>query len=156
MFAKITKLVASILIPLVIGFLGSFFTSSSVNNWYATINKPTFNPPNWIFGPVWTVLFFLIGISFYLVWKKGFGKNKIKIIGIYALQLLLNFIWSLLFFGLQSPALALIEIIILWFVILANIIIFYKSTKIAGYILIPYLLWVSFATVLNFAIFILN
>ncbi len=153
---KQIKLIISILIPLWAWFLGSFFTSNSVTTWYITLTKPSFNPPGWIFGPVWTILYILIWISFYLVWKENFGnKNKLAI-SIYSLQIFLNIIWSWLFFGLKSPTLALIEIIILWLVIIINIIVFYKINKKAGLILVPYLLWVSFATILNYFIFILN
>ena len=153
---KIFKLLISIFIPLIIGFLGSFFTSSSVNTWFLTLNKPFFNPPSFLFAPVWTTLYIMIGLSFYLVWSKNFGKEKQKVIGIYFLQLFLNLLWSLSFFGLQSPLLGLINIIVLWLVILANIILFFRVSKKASYLLVPYLLWVSFATILNFSIFILN
>ena len=153
---KIVKFLISIFIPLIIGFLGSFFTSSSVNTWFTTINKPSFNPPSFLFAPVWTTLYILIGLSFYLVWEKNFGKEKQKVIGVYSLQLFLNLLWSLLFFGLQNPLLGLINIIVLWLVILANIILFFRVSKKASYLLVPYLLWVSFATILNFSIFILN
>ena len=150
------KLIISVLIPLIIGFLGSFFTASSVDSWYATINKPSFNPPGWIFAPVWTTLYILIGVSFYSVWMKNFGEERKKVIIVYSMQLLLNLLWSVLFFGLRSPLLGLIDIIILIAFIIANTIIFYKISKTAGYLLIPYLLWVSFASVLNFSIFLLN
>ncbi|MBU0660874.1 tryptophan-rich sensory protein [Patescibacteria group bacterium] len=153
---KPCKLISSILIPLLIGFGGSFFTVSSINSWYSTINKPFFNPPNWIFSPVWTTLFILIGISFYLVWQKDFGKNKKQILAIYFTQLAFNFFWSIFFFALQNPLLAFIEIIILWILIFLNIKVFYKIDKRAGYLLIPYLLWVSFASILNLSIVILN
>jgi len=153
---KIFKLLISVVIPLIIGFLGSIFTSSSVTSWYTTINKPFFNPPSWLFGPVWTLIFILIGISFYLVWIKNFGKDKKLVIKVYYYQLFLNFLWSVLFFGLKSPLLALIEIVILWFFILNNMNIFYKISKTAGYLFIPYLLWVSFATILNFTIVLIN
>lgn len=150
------RLIISITIPLLIGLIGSFFTSSSVNTWYTTLNKPPFNPPNWLFGPVWTTLFILIGISFYLVWVFDFGRNKWLTIGCFSLNLLLNLVWSLFFFGFRNPFLAFIEIIILWIVILSNILIFYGISKLAGILLIPYLLWVSFASVLNYFIYILN
>ena len=153
---KIVKFLISIFIPLIIGFLGSFFTSSSVNTWFTTINKPSFNPPSFLFAPVWTTLYIMIGLSFYLVWTKNFGKEKEKVIGVYSFQLFLNLLWSFLFFGLQSPLLGLINIIVLWLVILANIILFFRVSKKASYLLVPYLLWVSFATILNFSIFILN
>lgn len=150
------KIIISLALPLAIGFIGSLFTSSSVNSWYLSINKPSFNPPNWIFAPVWTILFILIGISFYLVWQRNFGNNKKLLIGVFILNLLLNLIWSLLFFGLKNPFLAFIEIIILWLIILVNIIVFSKVSKLAGFLLIPYLLWVGFASALNYSIFILN
>lgn len=151
-----TKLAISIIIPLLTGFLGSFFTSSSVNTWYTTINKPAFNPPNWIFGPVWTILFILMGISFYLVWSLDFGNKKWLAIGIFSINLILNLSWSLLFFGLKNPFLAFVEIIALWLVILANVIIFYNTSKPASILLVPYLLWVSFASIVNYYIYILN
>ena len=150
------KLVISVLIPLIIGFLGSFFTASSVDSWFTTINKPSFNPPGWIFAPVWTTLYILIGLSFYLVWRNNFGEARKKVISVYFMQLLFNLLWSVLFFGLKSPLLGLIDIIILLILIIANTIIFYKISKTAGYLLIPYLLWVSFASILNFSIFLLN
>ncbi|ASI99046.1 TspO/MBR family protein [Thermococcus celer] len=150
------KLIVSILIPLIVGFAGSFFTSSSINSWYSTINKPSFNPPNWLFAPVWTLLFILIGISFYLVWNKDFGDIRSWVLLIYGANLALNLLWSLLFFGLRNPYLALIEIVILWFVILGNIIVFYRISRTAGLLLIPYLLWVTFASFLNYNIYILN
>lgn len=153
---NILKLVISILIPLIIGFSGSFFTSSSVDFWFTTINKPSFNPPDWIFAPVWTTLYILIGLSFYLIWKKNFGEIRKKVIAVFSLQLLFNLLWSVFFFGLRSPLLGLIDIIILLVFIIANTIIFYKISMTAGYLLIPYLLWVSFASILNFSIFLLN
>ncbi|MCT4617049.1 MAG: tryptophan-rich sensory protein [Candidatus Gracilibacteria bacterium] len=129
---------------------------NSIDSWYTNLEKPFFNPPNWIFGPVWTILYIMIGISFYLIWKKGFGKQKNKLILVYSIQLLLNFLWSFSFFYFKSPTLGLINIIILLIFIILNIIYFYKSNKIAGYLLFPYLIWVIFATILNFYIFILN
>lgn len=153
---KVGKLVSSILLPLIIGFVASFFTQSSVDTWYQTIDKPVFNPPDWVFAPVWTLLYILIGIAFYLVWEKNFGSNKKKVLTIYFVQLFLNFLWSLLFFGLQSPILGLIEIVILWIFIFMNIKVFYKVTKPAGYLLIPYLIWVSYALLLNLSIVIIN
>ncbi len=152
---NLVKLAISIVIPLIIGFLGSFFTRSSVSSWYLTIAKPVFQPPSWLFGPVWTFLFILIGISFYLIWINKY-KNKNLAYIIYSIQLFLNFLWSLLFFGLRNPLYALIEIFVLWAIILTNIIVFYKISKASAFLLIPYLLWVTFATILNFAIVLLN
>jgi len=154
---KILKLIASILICQGVGSIGALFTSPAILTWYTTIQKPSFNPPNWIFAPVWTLLFLMMGISLYFVWSKGWEDKKIKIaVFIFSAQLALNIFWSLLFFGLQSPFYAFIEIIILWLAILLTIISFYKISKIATYLLLPYILWVSFAAVLNFSILILN
>jgi tryptophan-rich sensory protein len=152
------KLIISILIPLVIGFIGSFFTTSAISSWYAGLNKPVFNPPNWIFGPVWTLLYIMIGVSIYLVWinkekKKGMKKKAFWIFGI---QLFLNFIWSILFFGNHLISFAFVDIILLWIAIIFNMYFCYKISKISSCLLFPYLLWVSFASVLNFAILILN
>jgi len=154
--SKITKFIISLIIPLLVGFGGSFFTRNSLQDWYATLNKPIFNPPGWLFAPVWTLLYILIGIAFYLVWINNFGQKRETNIGIYAIQLILNLLWSVFFFGLKNPLLALVDIVILWFLILANIIVFSKVSKTSGRLLIPYLLWVSFATLLNFSIFVLN
>lgn len=146
------KLIISILICEFAGIIGSIFTSRSVTEWYPTLVKPSINPPSWIFAPVWTILFLLMGISLYLVWNK---KNKIALI-FFSIQLGLNILWSIIFFGLKSPLFAFIEIILLWVSILITIIKFYKISKNAAYLLIPYLLWVTFAAILNFLIFKLN
>jgi benzodiazapine receptor len=153
---KIFKFLVAIFIPLIVGFLGSLFTSSSVDSWYITINKPSFTPPNWLFAPVWTALYIIMGISFYLVWIKGSGGLKRKAFTVYSFQLLLNLLWSMFFFGLRSPLIGFINIVVLWLFIVANIVLFYKISKVAGSLLIPYFLWVSFASVLNFSVYILN
>lgn len=153
-FAKLFVSVAGVLL---IGYIGSFFGISSIDGWYQTLIKPSFNPPNWIFGPVWTLLYILIGISFYLVWTSDVGINlKKKAYLIFAVQLVLNLIWTFLFFGNQMIFGALIDIALLWIAILLNIFAFYKISKCAGKLLIPYLLWVSFAAFLNYSIWILN
>ena len=157
---KTIKLIASILICLSAGWIGSIFTSSSVNAWYKTINKPSFNPPNWAFAPVWTMLFILMGAALFLVWS--FEKNQDKIhlkknaLFVFFLQLIFNILWSSAFFGLKSPAFGLIIILILWALILITIIQFFKISKIAAWLLTPYILWVSFAALLNFTIWTLN
>ena len=148
----IFKLLISVGFPLLIGFLGSFFTASSVSTWYVTLNKPSFNPPNWVFGPVWTVLYILMGISLFLVWK---SDNRLAFI-LFGVQLGLNLLWSLLFFGLQQPFFAFIEIVLLWGAIIATIIVFYSISRIAALLLVPYILWVTFAAILNFMIYWLN
>lgn len=140
-----------------VGLLGTPFTLSAIPNWYKTLNKPFFAPPNWIFGPVWISLYFLMGVSFYLIWQRGWKKKKVKTAGLFfGAQLVLNFLWSPLFFGLRSPLLGLITIILMWLLILMTMRKFYPLSKRAFYLLVPYFLWVSFATVLNAAIFILN
>lgn len=147
---KILLLILSTGLCLGAGIVGSFFTVSSIPTWYVTLNKPVFSPPNWIFAPVWTILYILMGISLYLVWQKG------KVPFIFWIQLILNTVWSIVFFGMKNPALALVDIIALWIIIILTIKSFYKISKTAGYLLIPYLLWVSFAAILNLAIVILN
>ncbi len=154
---KFFKLVASIIIPQLAGLIGSVFTISSVKNWYPTINKPSFTPPSWLFAPAWTLLFLLMGISLYLVWQKGLETPGVKkALIIFGVQLILNILWSVLFFGLRSPLLGLIDIIPLIVLIILNIIQFKKINLTAGYLLVPYLLWTSFAAILNFSILILN
>ncbi len=153
----IIKLVVSLVITLGAGFLGSIATSQSVRTWYLVINKPPITPPSWLFGPVWTALFVLMGIAFYLVWQKGTGIEGVKIaMIIFIIQLVLNILWSFSFFALRSPLLGFVNIIVLWVLILATIILFVKITPVAGYLLIPYILWVSFASVLNGWIMVLN
>lgn len=149
------KLIISILLCLIVGFLGSIFTSKSVSTWYSTLNKPSFNPPSWVFAPVWTILFILMGISFYLVWNSG-NKNINLAILFFIIQLVLNVLWSLFFFGMQSPLYALIDIVFLWIMILLTIIQFYLILPLSAYLMIPYILWVSFAAVLNFILWKLN
>ncbi len=153
---KYTRIILSILLPLLVWFVSSYFTLNSIESWYLDLNKPFFNPPNWIFWPVWTMLYILIWISFYIVWNKWFWTNKSKTKIVYFIQLFLNFLWSFSFFYLESPLLWLINIIILWVIIIYNIILFCKIDRKAWFILIPYLFWVSFATILNLYIYLLN
>ena len=177
---NIINLSISIIICEFAGVIGSIFTFPAIGAWYKNLNKPVFNPPSWIFGPVWTFLFLLMGISFYLVWKeKWVVKNKIgiankkswnvlstklwegdwqkvNIITIFFVQLVLNICWSIIFFGARSPAVAFFELLALWFAILFTIINFYRVSKTAAYLLMPYILWVSFAGVLNFVLWIIN
>jgi benzodiazapine receptor len=151
------KLLASIIICQAAGVIGSIFTASSIPTWYAQLRKPTFNPPNWIFGPVWILLFLLMGISLYLLWSEGLQADGVKeALIVFSVQLILNIIWSILFFGLKNPFLAFIEIIALWLTILLTMLLSYKVSPAASYLFIPYMLWVSFAAVLNLYIFRLN
>ncbi|MBU0758165.1 MAG: tryptophan-rich sensory protein [Nanoarchaeota archaeon] len=154
---KYVKLIASIVITQLAGILGSFFTITSISSWYSALNKPWFNPPNWIFGPVWTALYLMMGISLFLVWNKGVRtKIQKRAVFIFGVQLGLNSLWSILFFGIRSPLFAFIEIIFLWIAIVMTIGYFIRISKAAAYLLIPYILWVSFAAALNLSILMLN
>ena len=154
---KLSKFVASILICEGVGLISTPFTIAAIPTWYVTLQKPFFSPPNWVFAPVWTILYFLMGISVYLIWEQGLKKKKVKeALKFFLIQLALNFMWSLFFFGLRAPFLAFIEIVILWLAIFVTIKKFYPLSRLAAYLLVPYLLWVSFAALLNFAIVLLN
>jgi tryptophan-rich sensory protein len=151
------KLVIAIVVSEAAGGLGSIFTSSAIPTWYATLSRPALNPPNWVFAPVWTTLFVLMGIAAFLIWKQGTDKPKVReALKIFLGQLILNVLWSFIFFGLHNPGLAFLEIIFLWLAILATILSFSKISKTAAYLLIPYIAWVSFASYLNLAIWRLN
>lgn len=149
------KLIFSILIAQSAGFLGAIATTSNIPTWYATLNKPFFNPPSWLFGPVWTLLFLLMGIAFYLIWIKKKSPWHPSL-SWYWIQLILNTLWSFIFFGAHNPGLALVEIFFLWFAIFKTIKAFSSINQTAAKLLYPYLAWVSFATLLNAAIFWLN
>lgn len=181
---NIFKLIVSIVICEFAGIIGSFFMDSTsspqaisaIPNWYAGLAKPALNPPNWVFGPVWTLLYLLMGVSLYLVWKNDWkienhileGKRKtwnylserfwtgtlqkVNVIAIFSIQLVLNILWSFIFFGLKNPGLAFFEILALWFAILYTIINFYRISKASVYLLLPYIIWVSFAGYLNYSI----
>lgn len=151
------KLIISIAIPLAIGATSGFFTVTGVESWYQTINKPSWNPPSWIFGPVWTSLYVMMGIALYLVWKSDSSSilKKTAII-LFAVQLLLNFFWSFIFFNQQQIGWALAEMLIMWVLILLTIFAFANVSKTAAWLLVPYIAWVSFAAILNFTIWKLN
>lgn len=146
------RLIISLILPQLAGLVGSFFTAPAISNWYAFLEKPSFNPPSWIFGPAWILLYILMGISSYLVWQKG---DK-KALTIFWIHLFFNALWSIVFFGLQNPGLAFLNIIVIWVFIIVLIIKFWKINKWSSILLIPYLLWVSFASVLNYFIWQLN
>ncbi|PST81936.1 TspO protein [Pedobacter yulinensis] len=150
-------LAISLAITLAVGALGGLLTARSVNGWYKTLAKPSFNPPAEVFGPVWTALFILIGTAAYLVWRK---RHEVlhwpRIVAVYAIQLILNLMWSFLFFYLRDVALALAEVLVFLVVIAMNGLVFYRVDRRAGFLFIPYFLWVSFAAVLNWQIYILN
>lgn len=153
---KIITAIISIAIAQGAGLIGAVFTTSSVTSWYLTINKPFWNPPSWIFGPVWTLLYVFMGIAAYLVWQQRDLPGAKLALSVYALQLVLNTLWSILFFGLKNPGLALVEIIFLLVSIIITTVLFWRITPLAGALMIPYLVWVSFATYLNYTIWQLN
>jgi translocator protein len=149
--------IINIAIPLAMGAIGAWFTSQYVKTWYVTLNKPSFNPPNWVFAPVWTTLFILMGIAAYLVWlKRKEVQYFTRTVAIYLIQLVLNVMWSFLFFYAHEIGIALFEIIALLLAIIINAMVFYKIDKTAGLLFIPYILWVGFATILTYSIFSLN
>ncbi|MFA5828668.1 MAG: TspO/MBR family protein [Candidatus Shapirobacteria bacterium] len=154
---NLSKLFVSVVGCELVGILGTPFTLSAIPGWYAGLNKPSFAPPNWLFGPAWTTLYFLMGVAIYLVWKQGWKKNEVKTAGRYFLvQLFLNFIWSPIFFGLRAPVAGLIVIVAMWVMIAMTMKKFYPLSRPAFYLLLPYILWVSFATMLNAGIVLLN
>jgi translocator protein len=154
--SDIIKLVVSIGLPLAVGAIAGMYTSAAVPEWYANLNRPSFNPPGWVFGPVWTVLYILIGISLFLIWKEEPGQARNWAIGVFFVQLALNFAWSFIFFYSKMIGPALLEIIVLWITIVIMLLLFYRIRPLAAYINIPYLLWVSFATALNASYYLLN
>lgn len=151
------KFVISIVVCQATGLAASIFTRESVTTWYRILNKPSFNPPDWLFAPVWITLYALMGISLYLVWRKGFSFKEVQYsLGIFLVQLIVNSLWSFVFFGSRSISGGLIVIIILWVLILITILSFYKISSASAFILIPYLLWVTYAAILNISIWQLN
>lgn len=154
---KLFTFIFILILPQLFGIIGAVVTAFSVTTWYPTLIKSPLNPPGWVFAPVWTILFLFMGIAAYYVWDKGWKNKNVKIaLAIFMGQLVLNLLWSILFFGFHRPDLAFIEICVLWLAILATIISFNKISKLAAILLIPYLLWVSFAAYLNFSIWQIN
>ena len=164
------KLVIAIVVSELAGIIGSVFTISSIPTWYAGLVKPALNPPAWVFGPAWTTLYALMGVAAFLIWREydkltlseveGLviqRKKQIKIaLSIFLGQLVLNTLWSIIFFGLHSPGWALVDIVLLWLAIVWTIAVFYKISRPAAWLLVPYILWVSFASYLNYSIWMLN
>lgn len=151
------KLITAILVSLSAGAIGSYFTAPAIPEWYEGLMKPALNPPSWVFAPVWTILYVMMGVSAFLVWKRGWNRRDVKkSMMVFGLQLVLNSVWSILFFGLRDPGLAMIGIILLWFSIVWTMILFKKVSKASFYLLIPYIAWVSFASYLNYSIWVLN
>ena len=151
------KLVISVAIPLAVGGLSGFATARGVSTWYPTLAKPPFNPPAWVFGPVWTLLYIMMGVAVFFVWRKGLDADGVRIaLTVFAIQLVLNGLWSILFFGLHAPGWALVEIILLWAAIGTTTWLFWRVAPVAGALMLPYWAWVSFATVLNASLWSLN
>lgn len=138
------------------GFAGSICTAKSVSNWYSTLCKPSFHPPSWIFAPVWTTLYALMGIASFIIYNEKDKKGAPLALFIFSLQLALNLLWTVIFFCMKTPFFALVEILFLWVTILLTIILFWSISKKAALLLIPYLIWVSFASILNFKLWRLN
>lgn len=156
-FRKTVEMIVSIIICQSAGIIGSVFTVKSITTWYDTLNKPVFNPPNWLFGPVWLMLYTMMGISLYLIWQKRKTNGAVRFsLWIFAVHLALNAMWTLIFFGAKLLLPAFMEIVLLWIMIIITIYLFGRISKPAGLLLVPYLLWVSFASILNFSIWLLN
>jgi len=154
--AKFFKLLVSLIIPIGLGSIAGILTTKEIAGWYDSLNKPSFNPPSYLFGPVWTALYILMGVSMFLIWNTPKTELRQKALAIFGIQLFFNFWWSILFFSFHTVFLSLIDILIMWFLIIYMISLFKKIKPVAAYLQIPYLLWVSFATVLNISIWYLN
>ncbi|MFA6269098.1 MAG: TspO/MBR family protein [archaeon] len=156
---KAITLVGFVLLCEIVGAIGSIFTVPNISTWYYALIKPFFSPPNWLFGPVWTILFLLMGVGLYLVWEtkqKKYSKQRKTAINWFIVQFGFNLLWSYLFFGLRNPTFGFIGVLFLWVSIAITISKFYKVNPKAAYLLVPYILWVSFATILNYSIMVLN
>jgi benzodiazapine receptor len=154
---NVIRAAIAIAIPLLVGGISGLATARGVQDWFPTLVKPPFNPPSWVFGPVWTLLYVMMGIAAFMVWQKNWDNGIVKAaLGLFALQLILNGLWSVLFFGMRMPALAFADIILLWVSIGATVVFFWRVTPVAGMLLLPYGAWVTFAAVLNGSIWILN
>ncbi|MGP8132774.1 MAG: TspO/MBR family protein [Halobacteriota archaeon] len=154
--SDVIKLIVSVAVPLVAGLGSSVFTINSISTWYAALNKPWFNPPNAVFGPVWTILYILMGLALFLIWRSPRNRTRDIGIALFAAQLIVNVIWTLGFFGLQNIMYGLLTIVPLWILIAATIYQFYKVDRRASYLLVPYILWVTIATALNVSVYLLN
>jgi benzodiazapine receptor len=155
--SRLSRLVSAIVVCQLAGVVGSLFTVSSIPTWYAGLEKPFFAPPNWLFAPVWIFLYALMGVSLYIVWNQGTSKAAVRTaMYTFGVQLVLNALWSALFFGLESPLLGLVGIVALWVAIVVTIFRFYRVSKKAGLLLLPYIVWVTIATILNLSIWLLN
>lgn len=154
---SIIKFIVSVAVPLLCGFLGSLATRPAIETWYAGLTKPGFSPPNWLFGPAWTLLYILMGIAAFLVWNRGLDAPGVKpALVLFLVQLVLNLAWSFIFFAGRSPTWGFVEILVLWVAIVATMVQFFRVTPAAGWLLVPYIGWVTFASALNGALMVLN
>ncbi len=154
---EVPMLIGSILIPFVVGYIGTIVTLSQITTWYSTLSKPWWSPPNWLFGPVWTTLYLLMGIALFLIWREGLHRREVRFaILIFGVQLALNLLWSVVFFSFHALFGSFIIVMLLWLAILANIIAFLIISKWAGLLLVPYIIWVSIASYLNYSVYLLN
>jgi benzodiazapine receptor len=153
---QIIKLLVSLLLTLGVGTFSGIYTASAIPDWYASLNRPSFNPPNWVFGPVWTILYILLGVTFFQIWNLAPSPERNLAITVFLIQLLFNFCWSFIFFYFRLIGLALVDIIILWGSIIILLILVYKIKPLAAYLNIPYLIWVTFAMALNLGYYLLN
>ena len=154
--AKLLKLLGSLILPIGLGSIAGIITAKEISAWYAALNKPSFNPPGYLFGPVWSALYILMGVSMFLIWNTPKTKLRQKALTVFGVQLFFNFWWSILFFSFHTILLSLVDILLLWFLIIYMITLFKKIKPVAAYLQIPYLLWLTFATVLNICIWYLN
>jgi benzodiazapine receptor len=154
--AKLFKLLVSLILPIGLGSIAGIITAKEISEWYAMLNKPSFNPPGYLFGPVWTALYILMGVSMFLVWNTIKTELRQRALTVFGIQLFFNFWWSILFFSFHKILLSLVDILLMWFLIIYVITLFKKIKPIAAYLQIPYLIWVTFATVLNICIWYLN
>jgi tryptophan-rich sensory protein len=154
---ELLRFAASIVLCEGVGIVSGLFTARGISEWYAHIAKPSFTPPDSVFGPVWTVLYFMMGCALYLVWRRWDGSGTLKAaLAVFIAQLLLNGLWSFLFFGLRSPLAGMIEIVALWAAVIATTVLFWRISRPAGLLLVPYAAWVTFASVLNWSLWRLN
>ena len=154
---EIPKWIVSIIIVYIAGAIGTLFTLKEITTWYVYLAKPEWAPPNWIVGPIWSTLYIFIGSALFLIWRKGLGRKDVQVaLVVFAVQLIINVVWSLVFFGSHSIFGGLIMVILLWIAIVINIFVFYRISKSAGLLLIPYLVWVTIAAYLQYNLFVLN
>lgn len=149
-------LIVSMVICFAASAVGALFTTPQIDGWYATLDRPGFAPPNWVFGPVWTILYAMMAVAVWMIWKTERSRSRVVPLTLFAIQLILNVFWSVLFFGMQNPFLAFLEIILLWILILSTILSFTQYSKPAAFLMVPYWLWVTFAMVLNYGFWTLN